>query len=264
MDKKFTVKIPKAFTISRIEVENYRVKTFYFTESLPSQPGQFAMVWLPGVDEKPMSINSAFPFSISFAAVGTFSKALSNLNVGDKVGVSGPFGTFFPYKGKKVLLVGGGYGVVPLRFFAEEARRKGIVCEAIIGAKNKKDIIFDKRFEKEGCKVHIATDDGSIGFKGTAVALAEKLLKEEKFDEIFSCGPEMMMFHLSKLGKKLKIPTYVSAERYMKCAIGICGACTLGGQMCCRDGTVMVSDIPLATEDFGKFQRDKSGKKVKY
>lgn len=262
---KFPLKIPVPFTISKIEVENYRVKTFFFKESLPSLPGQFAMIWLPGIDEKPMSINSAEPFSISFAAVGAFSKALSNCKVGDKVGVSGPYGTNFELKGKSILLVGGGYGVVPLRFLAQEAKRKGgIKCAAIVGAKNKKDLLFEKRLEMEGCEVYASTDDGSKGFKGNAVQFAEQLFSKTKFDAIYSCGPEKMMFYLSKLAKKHSIPCFVSAERFMKCGIGVCGACTIGGLMSCRDGPVMDAKLLEDIEDWGNFHREKGGRKEKW
>ncbi len=258
----FPTKMPLPFTISGIENENYRVKTFTFKENLPSLPGQFAMVWLPGVDEKPMSINSAKPFSISFAAVGNFSIALSKLKVGDKVGVSGPFGAHFELKGKSILLVAGGYGVVPLRFLAQEAKKEKIRCTAIIGAKTEKDVLFEEKLGSAGCSVLVSTDDGSKGFEGNAVQLAEKLISEHNFDAIYSCGPEKMMFHLSRLAKKHKIPIFVSAERYMKCAVGICGSCTIGGYMSCRDGPCMDANLLEKTADWGNFHRDKSGKKV--
>lgn len=262
----FPIKMPKAFTISKIENENYRVKTFYFEEALYCSPGQFAMIWLPSVDEKPMSINSGEPFSISFAAVGTFSKALSQLRVGNKVGVSGPYGTNYEFTGKEkhILLVGGGYGVVPLRFLAQEARKKKIKCTVIIGAKTEKDLLFEQKFISEGCDVSFSTDDGSKGFKGNAVQLAEQLIAKNKFDAIYTCGPEKMMFYLSKLAQKHKIPCQVSVERFMKCGIGICGACTVGGKMCCRDGTIMDSKQLEGIEDWGNFHRGKGGKKVKW
>ena len=258
-------KIPAPFTVSKIETENYRVKTFFFKEDLPSLPGQFAMIWLPSVDEKPMSINSCEPFSISFAAVGPFSNKLAELKVGDRVGVSGPYGTSFELKGKNILLVGGGYGVVPLRFLAQEAKKKGgVKCVAIVGAKNEKDLLFEKRLEKEGCEVHVSTDDGSRGFKGNAVQLAESLISKTKFDAIYSCGPEKMMFHLSKLATKHGIPCFVSAERFMKCGVGVCGACTIGGYMSCRDGPVLDASLLEDIEDWGNFHRGKGGKKVKW
>ncbi|MFH1442936.1 MAG: dihydroorotate dehydrogenase electron transfer subunit [Candidatus Micrarchaeota archaeon] len=260
----FPIKMPQPFTISKVEQENYRVKTFTFKENLPSLPGQFAMVWLAGVDEKPMSINSAEPFSISFAAVGNFSKSLSHLRDGNLVGVSGPYGAHFKLQGKNILLVAGGYGVVPLRFLAQQAKKEKIKCTAIIGAKTAKDLLFEEKMADAGCSVSLSTDDGSKGFKGNSVQLAEKLISESKFDAIFSCGPEKMMFRLSKLAASRKIPCFVSAERYMKCAVGICGACTIGGYMSCRDGPAMDSRILEKTEDWGNFHRDKSGKKVKY
>jgi dihydroorotate dehydrogenase electron transfer subunit len=258
----FQSKIPKALTIAKIEQENYRVKTFVFEEDFPSFPGQFAMVWLPGIDEKPMSINSEKPFSISFAAVGEFSNELSRLKVGNKVGVSGPFGAHFELKGKNILLVAGGYGVVPLRFLAQEAYKKKIRCTAIVAAKTEKDLLFEKKLSDIGCSVYVSTDDGSKGFKGNAVKLAEELIRKEKFDAIYSCGPEKMMFYLAKLGEMHKISCFVSAERYMKCAIGICGACTIGGYMSCKDGPTMDSKLLEKTQDWGVFHRDKSGKKV--
>ncbi|MFH0971513.1 MAG: dihydroorotate dehydrogenase electron transfer subunit [Candidatus Micrarchaeota archaeon] len=259
----FPIKIPQPFTISKIETENYRVKTFTFKESLPALPGQFVMVWLPGVDEKPLGVSSERPLSISFANVGRFSDALSKLEAGDKVGISGPFGAHFELRGKSILLVAGGYGVVPLHFLAQEARKEKIKTTAIIGAKTAKDVLFENKLAHAGSSVSISTDDGSKGFKGNAVQLAEQLISKNKFDAIYSCGPEKMMFHLAKLAERHKIPCYVSADRYMKCAVGVCGACTIGGYMSCRDGPVMDSRLLEKTEDWGNFHRDKSGKKVK-
>ena len=135
--------------ITSVRKENYRVTTFTLDASLPqARPGQFLMVWLPGLNEKPMCIVGGSPVKISVAAVGDFTKALSQLKAGDKMSIRGPFGRGFwlPDGARSVLLVGGGYGVAALNFLAEECVAKGVKPFMVIGARTKSDGIFLKDF----------------------------------------------------------------------------------------------------------------------
>ena len=182
---------------------------------------------------------------------------------GEKIGIRGPYGTSFSIRGRKIILIGGGYGIAPLLFLAKRAIAKGVQTSAIIGGRKKADIIMKKEFEKAGCNVNISTDDGSEGKKGTATDLLSEMLEKEKFDAIYSCGPEKMMKKIAKIAKKKKIACELSVERIMKCGIGICGHCSCGGLLVCKNGTVFSSEQLEGNEDFGISKIEMNGKKAR-
>ena len=119
--------------------------------------------------------------------------------------------------------------------------------------------------------LHIATDDGSMGFEGYNVGLLEKLLEvtqdsktdDPAIDQVFGCGPERMLKALSDVTAKYKIPSQLSLERYMKCGYGLCGNCCVDplGIRLCTDGPVVKNDICQKIEEFGQYHRDAEGKK---
>src|SRR5512141_1869335 len=113
--------LPRTARIVEIRRETPLVKTFVFDTDIDAQPGQFIMLWIPGVDEKPMSIAGMRPLTISVARVGAATTALHALDVGDYVGWRGPFGR--PYRldyDRPALLVAGGYGSAPLYVLAQQ------------------------------------------------------------------------------------------------------------------------------------------------
>jgi dihydroorotate dehydrogenase electron transfer subunit len=247
-------------TVSKIiskKKENELVTTFEIESQIKkAQPGQFVMVWLPGFDEKPFSIAGISPLKLTVAAVGPFSKKFCSLNKGDKIWIRGPYGRGFSLKGKKILLVGGGYGFAPLRFLADVALKKGIAAKAICGAKSKKFLL-----EPACCETIYTTDDGSEGIKGTVLEGMKKLFEEEKFDVVYTCGPEKMMGAVGRLAKQYGAGFQLLLERYMKCAIGVCGHCACGEKLVCFDGPRFGYEI-FNNPDFEKYWRDKTGKKV--
>ncbi|MGV8176471.1 MAG: dihydroorotate dehydrogenase electron transfer subunit [Candidatus Bilamarchaeaceae archaeon] len=240
-------------TIAKIIRENGRTTTIVLDAEMDdAEPGQFAMLWIPGKNEKPFSFKSKAPVAFTIVGVGEFSEELCRLKEGEQLTFNGPLGKGFGLgKNKKILLVGGGCGVVPLLFMAQEAKKKKIHAEIVIGARSKDGILLKKEFEKLGCTAHISTDDGSEGFKGNAVQLSEKMLADGKFDEVYSCGPEIMMFHLAKLCKKLGVPGQFSLERKMKCGMGLCGSCAINGRMVCSDGPVFDRDFVVEAIEKG-------------
>ena len=248
--------------------ENYRVTTFTLDASLPkAQPGQFLMVWMPGLDEKPMCIVGGSPVKISVAAVGDFTSALSKLKAGDKMSIRGPFGRGFSLakSAKSVLLVGGGYGVAALNFLAEQAVAADVKPVMVIGARNAADVIFKEQFKALGVEAFVSTDDGSEGFAGRAHELAEKLIAEgRQFDCAYACGPELMMAAVAKVASANGIPSQLALERYMGCGIGICGKCDAGGGLVCREGPVYSGEQALALVEFGKCHRDTMGHEKKW
>lgn len=249
--------LPKPAIITKAEKENEIVTTFTFDMKLGATPGQFVMLWLPGFDEKPFSLAGASPLRITVGARGPFSNRLCSLKKGERVWVRGPYGRGFELKGKKILLVGGGYGFAPLRFLASEAAKKKISATAVCGARSKSLLM-----KPAACKTIFTTDDGSGGLKGNVLAGMEKAFAASKFDVVYTCGPEKMMGAAARLAKKHKSGCQLLLERYMKCGIGVCGHCACGDRLVCWDGPRFGYEI-LSNPEFGKTWRDKTGRKVR-
>ncbi|HRN71015.1 MAG TPA: dihydroorotate dehydrogenase electron transfer subunit, partial [Candidatus Woesebacteria bacterium] len=206
-------------------------------------------------------------FMISVAAVGEATKALHEMKEGDKLGFRGPYGTSFalPESGS-IALVAGGYGMVPLSYLAQEARKNGIEVHLFIGARNKDELLFRNWMEEISVQLHIATDDGSEGFKGYNTDLCEKELESVKPDKVYTVGPEGMEVKVSYICNGHNIPFEISLERYMKCGFGICGQCCVDptGWRMCVEGPVLNQDQISQVEEFGKYHRTPSGKKINH
>ncbi|MBI2139228.1 dihydroorotate dehydrogenase electron transfer subunit [Candidatus Woesearchaeota archaeon] len=268
--------LPEMLKIERIIDEAPNIKSFFFRHSLGSKPGQFAMVWIPRVGEKPMSIagDDGREFFITVAAVGPFSAAKHRIMTGQLVGIRGPLGNPFVLKGKNIALVAGGYGAGPMAFLAEKAIRGGYHPKNIhylAGARNKDLLLFEKRMEKRNVNVHISTNDGSKGKKGFVTDILDELIakgRETKhsIDMVYCCGPEMMEKAVFEIAIKEKIDCQISVERYMKCGIGICGSCCVDptGWRMCVEGPVFDKKQLLQVKEFGVYHRDAAGKKVSF
>lgn len=233
--------------IIKVEKETEKVRNFTLDISLKAKPGQYIMVWIPGENEKPFGIASPSPLVLSIANVGVFTKKMHQLQKGEKITLRGPYGKGYRLKGKKWLLVGGGYGVVPLYFLASSISREKIKnATVIIGAKTKKELPFVSKFRKLGCGIKISTDDGSFGFKGFTTELMEKILNNESFDLVYTCGPMVMMKKIAEICKKNKIPCQAGLESFFKCGgIGLCGECSFKGHLVCKEGPVFNARILL-------------------
>ncbi len=243
---------------SRIEANNIKTITFYYPRRII--PGQFFMIWIPDVDEIPMSVSymNEDIRCITFRKVGDATCALYNLKPGDKIGVRGPYGNGFSVIGNKLLFVGGGTGIATLAPAIEMAIKKKISSTVVLGFKTKSDIFFTERFKSNVVKIIISTDDGSVGNKGLASDNAKTILKEGKIDAVLTCGPELMMKSLLDSCKNISFQA--SLERYMKCSIGICGQCCIGkGLRVCIDGPVFNGKTLKNVKDFGKYRRDPAG-----
>ena len=223
------------------------------------------MIWIPGVDEIPMSISyiENDVKGITFKNVGSATSHLEKLKKEYKIGIRGPYGNGFNLKNKNILFIGGGTGIAAIAPAVEQLQKKGKKTTVIIGAKTKNEIFFDKKLEKTGAKIFFSTDDGSYGQKGLATDLFKNIIKEDRFDSVICCGPEIMMKTLHKYCKNIDFQA--SLERYMKCAIGLCGQCCIGeGIRVCIEGPVFDGKTLNNIEDFGVFRRDSAGIKVRF
>jgi dihydroorotate dehydrogenase electron transfer subunit len=230
--------------IVRIRNESPTVKTFTFTDKLCSKakPGQFLMLWIPGVDEIPLSVLDAGDnlVSVSIKAVGDATRHLHSLEAGATVGIRGPFGNSFTESRGRVLLVGGGTGTAPLLFLAKQLATKTERLSFVEGAKTKDELLFVKDLQgicNEKTLI-TTTDDGTAGLQCLVTQPLAELLDKEKFDMIYTCGPEVMVKKIFEMTEKRKLPLEASLERLMRCGIGLCGSCMIGKYRVCRDGPV--------------------------
>lgn len=253
--------------------ENPTVKTFTFMDKICGQanPGQFVMVWIPGVDEIPMSlsaINSEGLSSITVNGVGEASRSLNKKVKGDQIGIRGPFGNGFVPTGGNIMVVGGGTGLAPLMPLTEKLVKIADKITLMSGVKCRDNLVFLDRIDKILSEIDsetvFTTEDGSYGIECLVVDEAEKKLRNENFDMIYTCGPEQMMYNMFLLAEQHNLPLQASLERIMRCAIGLCGSCQIGKLRVCKDGPVLNSEqLRSVKDEFGSFQLDFTGKKIK-
>jgi dihydroorotate dehydrogenase electron transfer subunit len=230
--------------IVKIRTESPSVKTYIMPDKLclKAKPGQFLMLWIPGIDEIPLSIMDVSNglVSVSVKQVGDATRHLHGMTEGATVGIRGPFGNSFTESRGKVLLVSGGTGTAPLLFLAKQLSAKTERLSFVEGAKTKDELLFTREIggicqEKN---IITTTDDGTAGLQCMVTEPLAKLLDKEKFDMIYTCGPEVMVKKIFDLTEQRKLPLEASLERLMRCGIGLCGSCVIGKYRVCRDGPV--------------------------
>ncbi|MBD3328554.1 dihydroorotate dehydrogenase electron transfer subunit [Candidatus Peregrinibacteria bacterium] len=279
----------KSAKIKEIVQETENVKTFILDFESDSKPGQFVELWIPRVDEKPMSIaySDGKELWVTVFKKGPFSSALHEKKVGDLLGVRGPFGTHYTWEpGQRLVMMAGGYGAAPLYFLTQMALNDGCKVDFVLGARDKENLLYVERLKAlDGVELNIATDDGSEGHKGYNTEVLEKLIGEARegkgfkvicegntcrreevtvdpIDKVYSCGPEMMMKKVSDMCFEAGITAEVSVERYMKCGHGVCGQCSVdeSGHRMCVEGPVVDNETARKIKEFGSYHRDSMGK----
>lgn len=240
---------------------------------LGHMPGQFAEVSVFGIGEAPISISSSptqnGSFQMVVRAAGSVTHAMHNLKQGDKVGIRGPFGTHFPVdgemKGKDIVFVCGGLGLVPVRsainYVLHHREDYGNVT-ILFGAKSPADRVFvaevDEWTSKEGVTYVETVDRGDEEWTGR-VGVITTLMTNMKVDPsktvAIICGPPVMykfaVMSLHKMGI-IENNIFVSLERNMKCGVGKCGHCQIDHLYVCQEGPVFrfsdVSEIQEAIQ----------------
>lgn len=263
---------PKIAFLKKITNEAHGLKGFTFSiPNLGAQPGQFVMLWLPGVDQKPFSIaaDDGNTFTTVVFKINVFTDRLFRMKIGNKIGVSGPYGNPFTWKPKQhVIAVGGGYGAAPLSYLIQAAKKDRCTYELLIGAKTKKLLLYTKHFPRQ---TWLSTDDGSVGHQGYITNVLEDRLKkltknQRKKTTVYVCGPEPMEYAAALVTARYSVRSQISVERYMKCGFGICGQCCVDdtGETMCQVGPVITGAHALKLVEFGKYHRDKAGIKHYY
>lgn len=267
------INAPVIVDIIDIIEETPTVRTIMFEWDMDKygvpNPGEFLMVW-NFKNEKPMSISIIDEYNgqlgISVKDVGEFTHDLHQLKIGDQLGIRGSYGNGFTTEitGKRILAVGGGVGLAPINAIVNEVYYKNNDVSVVVAGTNEYELLFIDSLLNRGVDVYPCTDDGSFGFKGFATDCSLDILSQKNFDMAYVCGPEVMMKGMYDILNKTDMDFEFSFERYMKCAIGICGQCCLDptGWRVCAEGPVFNRESISKIEEFGKYRRDASGRKI--
>ncbi|MFZ1682843.1 MAG: FAD/NAD(P)-binding protein [Candidatus Zixiibacteriota bacterium] len=258
---------PYMFRVRKIRYDTYDTFTLDLApakggEDFAFLPGQFNMLYVFGVGEVPISISGDPTQTGSLVhttrAVGTVTKAMRKLKVGDVIGVRGPYGTAWPVveaQGNDIVIVAGGIGLAPLRpalYYVLANRTKYGKVVLLYGTRTPADILYRKELEnlraRFDLEVHVTVDRAMANWHGN-VGVVTNLIPKAPFDPTNTvamlCGPEIMMrftvLALQKRGVAID-QIYLTMERNMKCAVGFCGHCQFGPMFVCKDGPVFRYD----------------------
>lgn len=258
--------------ILNVKMESPTVKTFAFKDEkcAKAKPGQFLMLWIPRVDEIPLSLLNAEEdgtVSVAVKNVGEATRALHAKRMGEIVGIRGPFGNSFTVRKGRILMVGGGTGVAPLFFLAKRSVSAVSRLVFVLGAGSKDELLYMNKLEKVVAqgngRLISTTEDGSCGIMGLCTEPLSELLEKDKFDMIYACGPEKMIRKVFELAEQHHVGFEASLERLMRCAIGLCGSCVIGKYRVCKDGPVFSStQLTQVKDEFGFSKLDFDGKRA--
>jgi NAD(P)H-flavin reductase len=255
--------LPRPFRVTRARRELLDVWTLELEASdggggVRFRPGQFTMVYVCGIGEVPLSISGdpAMPDVLvhTVRAVGTVTQAVCATKKGGVLGVRGPYGEGWPVEaalGRDVVIMAGGLGLAPLRPLVRAiVARRGAFGRVVllIGARTPAALLFSRELARWRARfdldVRATVDAGNAEWNGE-VGVITALLPRATFDPAattaFVCGPEVMMrFAAADLVHRGVPPemVFLSMERNMKCAVGVCGHCQFGPAFVCKDGPV--------------------------
>lgn len=255
--------LPRAFRVSGRRAETSDTVTLEMEPDdglgLAFTPGQFTMIYVFGIGEVPISISGSpeDPKTLvhTVRSVGAVTQAIVGLDVGDPIGVRGPYGSGWPVgraEGRDVVLVAGGIGLAPLRpvLYAVLANRERFGAVSLVyGSRTPADLLFGdelhlwrSRFDLEVEVTVDRSDEQWFGDVGMVTGLLPRISFDPANTISMLCGPEIMM---KVVARELEMrglaadDIHVSLERNMKCAIGFCGHCQFGPDFLCRDGPVL-------------------------
>lgn len=262
-------------TIGRISIESSDVKTYEmsfddqdFADEYKWSPGQFNMLYAPGVGEAAISISGGDSarniIRHTVRRAGWVTTTLDNLNVGDQIGLRGPFGSAWPIENitgnpnsskPDVILIGGGIGLVPLKpllvALLKQRERLGELV-VLAGSRTPNDLLFQDEYEgwkSRGTALQTTvdrTDDHWLGHVGVVTLLLERrAIPNPPSTHVMICGPDVMMRYAAECALQRGIPAeniWLSTERHMNCAVGLCGHCQIGPIFVCKDGPVFRYD----------------------
>ena len=258
--------IPQPYLVTRVRREAHDVTTLELIPTIGErpafEPGQFNMLYAFGIGEVAISMSGDPSLSRSYVHtvrnVGAVSGAVAALKSGAILGLRGPFGTAWPTQaaeGSDVVIVAGGLGLAPLRpaIYQVLAHRERYGRVAILyGSRSPGDILYHREVERWRRRldvdIAVTVDHADATWHGN-VGVVPKLIPRSAFDPqntiAMICGPEVMMRFTAAALQEAGLSSehiYLSMERNMKCAVGLCGHCQFGPHFICKDGPVMRYD----------------------
>lgn len=237
-------------------------------QELEYTPGQFVEVSLAGIGEAPISISSTPTqkgLELVIRNVGTLTKAIHKLEIGQKLGIRGPYGSTYPVeqaKGKNLVFICGGIGLVPqrsfIRYVLDNRKDYGSVT-VLLGTKCYDMRLFQEEIalwmERKDMTVMETIDeahdcwDGDVGVVTTLIPKIESSLPKSL---VMVCGPPVMYKFVLMALAEADVPKeniFVNLERRMKCGVGKCGHCQINNFYVCQDGPVFrFSDLASVPE----------------
>lgn len=261
--------LPEIATIVETVQETHNIKTFRVRlddeermKAFSFEPGQVGQLSVFGVGESTFVINSSptrmnyLQFSVMRA--GEVTTALHKLNAGDKIGVRAPLGNWFPYndwKGKDLFFIGGGIGMAPIRtimLYLLDNRKEYGKISLLYGARSPQDLSFREDMpgwlERKDLDTTLTIDNPAEGWEhrvGLIPHVLTELAPKPSNCIAVLCGPPIMIKFTLEALKKLGFPDeqiFTTLEKRMKCGVGICGRCNIGGKLVCVDGPVFSYD----------------------
>lgn len=263
--------LPRQAVIEHVHSEAPGVWTYRLSETSSNlavgyhfQPGQFNMLYLPGFGEVAISLSGPPPSAVATETVGGWvhtirqagqvTGAITRLLAGDRLAIRGPYGKPWPvadWQASDVILMAGGIGLAPLRpVIYQLLARRGDYGRLILlyGARMADGLLYQAEYPDwigAGWEIHLTVDRATAGWNGS-VGVVPRLLDRIRLPRpqetvILSCGPELMMRYAALGAIARGVPPqniWVSLERHMQCAVGLCGHCQLGTTLVCRDGPV--------------------------
>lgn len=226
------------------------------------RPGQFNMLYLPGVGEVAISISGRSPIAGAWAhtvrAMGNVTQTLARYQPGDTLGLRGPYGSCWPLdecRGQDVVIVAGGIGLAPLRpaiVHVLEHRADYGHVSIVYGARTPAGLLYTREFVDwtgRGAALHTTVDRPFVGWKGKVGVVPLLIDRLRPFEPsrtvLLTCGPEVMMRYAARSALQRGLSPeriWVSLERNMQCAVRLCGHCQLGPSFVCQDGPVFRYD----------------------
>lgn len=261
--------VPQAAEIRLVTPEIDGVWTYHMALTDPEraaayrfQPGQFNMLYLPGAGEAAISLSgdcdALGTLVHTVRSAGNVTRALAALRPGQSLGLRGPFGSSWPLeqcRGRDVVLVAGGIGLPPLRpaiYRLLDQQSQFGRLNLLYGARLPETQMFAGEYEswsRRGLTVHTTVDRSQPGWTGNVGVVPLLLDRLQTFDPqnavLLVCGPELMIRFTAQAALQRgmsRSQIWVSMERNMQCAVGLCGHCQLGPEFICKDGPVFRYD----------------------
>lgn len=227
------------------------------------RPGQFNMLYLPGVGESAISVSGYDAdrkvWLHTVRQAGNVTRSLAKQRVGGSLLVRGPFGSSWPLEEcgeEPMVIVAGGIGLAPLRDAIDsllERRPRSSTTTLIYGARSPDLLLYQQQYsdwQRRGLNLYVTVDHAPLSWNGcigvVTIVLDRVLAQFSHPPRVLSCGPEVMMRYVARTALQRGVPAeriWLSLERNMQCAVGFCGHCQLGPAFICKDGPVLRYDV---------------------